>query len=815
VDGDSSVGAFELEVVLSKPTPGDSCDNPLPLKLSVAGDKDIVRGDTTHFINDGDVGCWGNSRDVIYVFTIRETLGFRASLKALSPVHRPSIGLRMNQCSTGRRDCHDATQFGGIASIAISNLGPGTYYVWADGHDSYGAFELEASLSKPIDGESCENPIKLTTLGTAGSSVAVKGDTTLFFDDRGSCNAPDRDAVYEFTTDQTLSLRVAVTPTGAGTSFRPILYLRTSPCRQGGDVPNTCAEAPAGGSAAFAVSTLAKGTYYLWVDANSSSGTFDLSASLEKPSLGETCANPVPLALSKAGDSITQTGDTSGFINDFNPCWAGGPDVVYTFTIPGGTAPLSLFASLEATDVKYVPNLYFQGLPCAGSSLKCADPNLGGATASINQATVKPGTYFLWVDGRSAGPFVLKARLAVPNDGESCDNPAALGLSNAGDVAKKTGNTSGYIDDSPLCYGQDRDLVYTFTTTSTLSFAASLVSKDPAYSPVLQLRKGSACGSSQDVPGTCNDPNLGGGTASFSVSALTAGTYFLWVDGRGTGLFELDARLTTPRPGESCYNPIALSKLTGAGTTETLTGDTTGFFHDRNLGCWGLGPDTVYTFTTTEALTFQASLVSKGSSYNPSLSLLGLPCDKGSEVTSCGDGLFPQGTASVAKSHLAAGIYFLWVSGKSSAGEGAYELKTSLATPVLGESCTNTKPLMFSMGQAGGSASDTADTSAMVNDASAGCGGAGAPDLVYSFTTNKELNLSVTVTPGGTGLQPVVYLREKLCTAFDKRCEAASSPGSPVTLTASKLPAGTYFLWVDGDKANGASGKFTLSATLL
>lgn len=80
----------------------------------------------------------------------------------------------------------------------------------------------------------------------------------------------------------------------------------------------------------------------------------------------------------------------------------------------------------------------------------------------------------------------------------------------------------------------------------------------------------------------------------------------------------------------------------------------------------------------------------------------------------------------------------------------------SLTPPALGEGCANPKPLTFSNGAAGGTASDSASTSMLFHETNGGCSTQAANDMVYTFTTNAILDFRATATASTSTFQPVL-----------------------------------------------------------
>ncbi|MCA2979706.1 MAG: hypothetical protein INH37_15645 [Myxococcaceae bacterium] len=168
-------------------------------------------------------------------------------------------------------------------------------------------------------------------------------------------------------------------------------------------------------------------------------------------------------------------------------------------------------------------------------------------------------------------------------------------------------------------------------------------------------------------------------------------------------------------------------------------------------------------------------------------------------------------SATLTSAPLAAGTYFLWVDSVSGVGTpGSFTLSASLTTAAgNGETCAGPIPLSFF----GGTATASGSTSGMTNDNSSACTGSSGPDRVYSFTATAGQTLTASLTPSGWRGHLVLQGPNSSCSNMPEvACQLGSASGSVVSLTASNLAAGTYFLWVDG--VSGSAGSFSLTAAL-
>jgi hypothetical protein len=159
---------------------------------------------------------------------------------------------------------------------------------------------------------------------------------------------------------------------------------------------------------------------------------------------------------------------------------------------------------------------------------------------------------------------------------------------------------------------------------------------------------------------------------------------------------------------------------------------------------------------------------------------------------------------------LEPGIYFVFAETYPSFS-GEFQLTVEAAPVPANDVCATAHVLDVtsrhaSVGGFTGSAHD---------DGIASCGGAGAPDVVYQFTTTEAHMITATVRrdPKMVGFRPVLSLRS-VCSSPTTPGELACGEDSYGTAVATvgNVPAGTYFVWVDG--AGGSAGDFRLDVSL-
>jgi hypothetical protein len=245
-------------------------------------------------------------------------------------------------------------------------------------------------------------------------------------------------------------------------------------------------------------------------------------------------------------------------------------------------------------------------------------------------------------------------------------------------------------------------------------------------------------------------------------------------------------------PYDICDDPLDVS----AGGFFDLS--TEGAAPDYSLVCPGFATsgrsDVVAAFTLTEARS--VTITGEGDFSFVGLSLR-TNCTDGSSQLACDDG-FP---GSVRRRSLPAGTYYVIV-GSTSAHVG---LTVAFGAPLpLPTNDVCGSPIDVSAGgRFTGSFVEVAD------DLTASCAFSGSPDLVYSFTTTAEQDVQISAE-SVTG-ESLAYSVRTTCesTPSEVRCDY----GSPAAGTFHQLPAGTYFLVVEGPSF--ADPDFTLDVAFL
>jgi hypothetical protein len=300
----------------------------------------------------------------------------------------------------------------------------------------------------------------------------------------------------------------------------------------------------------------------------------------------------------------------------------------------------------------------------------------------------------------------------------------------------------------------------------------------------------------------------------------------LWVDGVGTGAgaFTLEVDFGAPLAApanDACPGALQLTPGT------PVTGTTLGASDDTatcTLPQRALSADVVYELEVTSASSLSVDVVaSPGSSLQPVISLRApgaCSSEAGADTLFCAwPDVDVPGRATRIFPSLQPGRYAIWVEGDV-LSRGDFQLDARLGAPVPpppNDDCGSAAPLQPGVPVTGDTRGARADTLGWDVQAASGTG-LYAPDVVYRFDNPSPQARTLTVTPDpvhGALLRPVLYVRgpgPSRCASENVGIQVgfASAPslGAPVDLQLPQLPAGTFYVWVDGQAQQG--GQFTL-----
>lgn len=700
--------------------------------------------------------------------------------------------------------------------------------------------------------DSCANPKAILPSGSGTASFTAEPGQAID-DTAGTCNAAGPELVYTFTTTAAKDLTVSVAPL-SGSAAKPVVYLRGPSCTAG---PQAACDAPATGSAGLAISGLAAGTWYLFVEsANGAPGRVSVTVSLLTPSqppANDSCA--APQALTFVGPSAVAVGNTSLAANDSTTatndpsCSAtartSGTDLVYAYTLTARSNVTVVARPMLGSPLHPVVSVRST---CATPSteLGCQAQTLPAA-AQVTLNGQQPGTYAVWVDSAdgTSGAFQLEVTAVPAVDNDLCSGIQALSFS--GNTATATGDTTyatnGNVlgDQTPSCSdsarGTGKDVVYSFTLTQAqdVTVAVTPTGLSPTFEPVVSVRTACADATRTAEKG-CVSP-LAATTGTLTLVNQPAGTYVVWVDGAvdTAGPFQLEVSLAPPTPppaNDSCTAPQALTFTSGVAT---VTGSTLQAANDNNSydvspTCSSTarqtGRDVVYAMTLTQPQDVTLTVTpTGGSTLNPALYVRKSSCTSqilGDELV-C---LQKVGPVTATLTALPAGTYWIWVDGAGGTS-GNFTLTATLAAPTpapANDGCAGAQALTFvgDTATASGSTVGATNSNSPTDNAPA-CGTDFLPrrygrDLVYTYTLTGAQDVDIRVTPAaGSRYVPAVYVRlPGQCTSFSAGSEIAcmaQTQAAEVRLYLPNQPAGTYPLFVDSNGYD--TGGYTLTVRKL
>ena len=248
---------------------------------------------------------------------------------------------------------------------------------------------------------------------------------------------------------------------------------------------------------------------------------------------------------------------------------------------------------------------------------------------------------------------------------------------------------------------------------------------------------------------------------------------------------------------DTCAAPEVLDVMSGAvvtsGTTEDIMGKIKATDAYVQPFCGGSGgPEVVYQFTLTD---WRKLTVDVTAPFDPRVYIRKTICSTGDAVA-CG-------TTSFETADLKTGTYYLFVDSDGNLQKGNFTLsiQAEAPSPPSNDTCADPFELQFVNG-----AASQYGVSLFSNDSySAGCGGAGGADNVFSFEVPPGTQqVAITVD---ADFDPVIYLAKAVCEGGYIACAPAAE------YTIGWPEPGTYFLVVDGASADD-KGEYTVGVTM-
>jgi hypothetical protein len=780
VDGDvvSDFGTYSIEVTCPPSTQTGDCTNPIVLNCGTPFSGTTVDGNSTFNTYSCPGGQQEAGKEKIHTITITQPSDLTATLSNLNGVDL-DIHILGSCDATGclARDDNAATANG---------LAAGTYYVVVDGFGAAGvnegAYTVEVTCTPTSGGTTgtCASPIALTC-GTPFTGTTVDGSSTF---NTYSCAGGQQEAGKEkiHTITLTQASNISATLSGLGTVDLDIHIL--SACDA-----NACLGR---GDNVANANALAAGTYYVVVDGFGAAGvnegayTVEVACTPTSGGTSGTCGNPIALTC---GTPFTGTTvDGSSTFNTYS-CAGGqqeaGKEKIHTITL---TQASNISATLSGLTADLDIHI-----------LSACDANacLGRGDNVANANALAAGTYYIVVDGFGAagvneGAYTVEVACTPIGGGTvgTCNNPIAIscGTPYNGTTADGEANIDGYSCNSFAELAKEK--VHTIILTQTSDLTVTLSNLNGLDLDLFIL---SACDST-----TCLDY----GNNTFTQNGLTAGTYYIVVDGytgggqTPEGSYTIEATCTpvTASPG-TCGNPIAISCGTPFnGTTADGESNIDGYSCNSLAE---LAKEKVHTLTLTQTSDVTVAL-SNLNGLDLDLFILS-SCDS----TTC----LGYGNNTVTQTGLSAGTYYIVVDGYTGNGqtpEGTYTIEAT-CTPVTASPGTCGNPIALSCGTPFNGT--TADGESNIDGYSCNSLAELAKEKVHTITLTQSSDITVAIS-NLNGLDLDIFILSS--------CDSTTCLGyGNNTVTQTGLAAGTYYIVVDGYTGNGQTpeGTYTIEVT--
>ena len=261
----------------------------------------------------------------------------------------------------------------------------------------------------------------------------------------------------------------------------------------------------------------------------------------------ESCSTAAALTL-PVGSTVRRGVTTCAMDDEQGTCGAsGGRDVVYQFTL-NDPRRVRITTETPATGSSFDTTVYVRSVCAASmSELMCSDDAPGLGRLSRVDDTFDPGTYFAFVDGANgaaSGDFQVNFEVDPQN---TCANPTEIVPPAANQTVVFRGTTRGGTDDFQGCRTTGApDHVYRVVLAQDTRLRFETRRTAQQFDTTLHIH-GAPC-TQGNVPRAFCDDDSGQGTLSLITATLSAGTWFVVVDGfgRGNGRYELAVTTLPP-----------------------------------------------------------------------------------------------------------------------------------------------------------------------------------------------------------------------------------------------------------------------------
>jgi hypothetical protein len=548
----------------------------------------------------------------------------------------------------------------------------------------------------------------------------------------------------------------------------------------------------------------------------------------------DNCALAVAQSLS-VGGSITLSGNnsTAGSTGDFvvGSPYAGSPVYWVKFTTtqcanvsisfcgqsPAWVGPFDILASTCPADVLVHASL--------SNTSDCGD---GNVTFFYN--LLAAGTWSFAVlnnpGAGMSGPFSLTVSAtacAVNNDLCSDLTPQALSSGNSLTFsADNTGATSLNDFDASSPYFGSPVFWHAFTTDACNTVTLDYCGQNPAWTNVFQVLFTDCPGLQPLQPTTGNYTDCGNGNATFVFNELGAGTYYLPVlaDGGSGSIGPYTITVSAAGCSNDLCSNVAPQALASGGTlTFSADNSTATSLNDFDVASPYFGsPVSWHAFTTDACNTVTLNYCGQNPAWTNVFQVLFTDCPglqplqpTTGNYTDCGNG-----NATFVFDGLGAGTYYVPVLADAGSGSiGAYTINvTAVACPINYDLCASVADqtlaaggtLVFSANNSGAGSTD---------DWAVGSPYTGSPVNWHRFTTGTCMDVTVHYCSTSPGWNNAFGFLANSCPAdvltYFFSSNLTSCGNGNLTYIFNDLPAGTWYLPVLNDAANGASGPYTIT----
>ncbi|MBX3269301.1 MAG: putative metal-binding motif-containing protein [Sandaracinaceae bacterium] len=501
----------------------DTCDD--PLDVSAGG---FFLLSTNGASPDYALTCRGTTRDLVVQFTLMEPRS--VELTADGEVFTVALSLRTD-CPS--RDSEIVCHNGFPAAVRRRSLPAGTYYAVVAA-SSTGDIGLTVRFGPPIDpatNDLCASPIDVSAGGTFMGTTIETTDTVLT--SCGFTGSPD--LFYTFTTTEERNVTIsALAATGDS-----MTWALADGCGGFGSPLRCVYAAPATST----VHQLPAGTYFLVVEGPSFRSvdyTLDVAfGPSTPPPPGDSCADPIPI--------VPNAGPLTGTLADKRDahdvsCGFRYRDAVYSFTLAAASDVTVAMDAGGFSNVSVRPtcdNGSTQIRCTSGSPVRQRIRNLAAGTYFLIAEAGRPTGFSIRVDATSP-PTVPVDVTGNDNCASAYDIPATGGLFRG----NTTTLTPTLATRSSCGLGAtSNDAVFRLVLPARSRVVAA--TEGSSFDTVLHIHRG-ACANMGEI--FCDDDG-GEGATSLIDQMLDGGTYFIVVDGFGSGSageYQLEVTVTTP-----------------------------------------------------------------------------------------------------------------------------------------------------------------------------------------------------------------------------------------------------------------------------